>query len=125
MMAKPSPRDQRSDARRLLDQYMDENTLQASVIALAERAGWLIHHETDSRRSKPGLPDLICAHPIHGTVFIELKTETGKLRPAQMRWRTTLIANGSRYYVFRPRDRDVLDHLLLTGTYPNPKDYAK
>ena len=40
-----------------------EADFQADVIAAAEGRGWLWFHCYDSRRSPPGFPDLVLAHP--------------------------------------------------------------
>lgn len=83
----------------------------------------MVHHETDSRWSYAGFPDLVCAHPDHGLVFIELKSETGSLSSDQYDWRDYLVATGVRYYVFRPRDRFVADDLFAKGVFPPMERY--
>ena len=59
-----------------------EADFQQLVIQTAEANGWLIWHDRDSRRNRAGLPDLLM---IRGPVllFLELKTEKGKVRPEQ------------------------------------------
>jgi hypothetical protein len=62
------------------------------------------HHETDSRRSNAGLPDIIAVRDGR-LVFAELKTERGRLRPEQQAWRDELRRlTGAEYYIWRPRD---------------------
>jgi hypothetical protein len=83
---------------------LSEAQLQALVVELAQRAGFLWFHDHDSRRNKAGLPDLILAHPRTGRlIFAELKSATGKERPEQKMW---LAALGIRHeaYLWRPAD---------------------
>ena len=118
-------KDTRAEYQRIHDRSISEAALQKSLIEVAEMHGWMVHHETDSRRSNPGLPDLICAHPNHGVVFIELKSERGYLRPAQREWRDALTMAGANYYVFRPRDRFTADALFVSGDMPEMERYQK
>lgn len=118
-------KDSRKEYQRIHDQSISEIELQRSLIEVAEMFGWKCHHENDSRRSNPGLPDLICAHPRHGIVFIELKSERGYLRQPQKAWRDVLIAGGVPYYVFRPRDRFVADDLFREGKFPPADGYCR
>ena len=64
---------------------MTEAELQAAIVDVAELAGWLVFHDHDSRRNPAGLPDLICVKPPR-VVFIELKSDTGRVRPEQRTW---------------------------------------
>lgn len=115
----------RSEYQRIHDRSISEDALQRSLIEVAEIHGWAWHHETDSRRSKAGFPDLVFAHMTHGVCFIELKSERGYLKPAQKEWRDVLVAGGARYYVFRPRDRFIADALFARGEWPPMADYLK
>ena len=65
-----------------------------------------------------GFPDLCMAHADKGLVFAELKTERGKLDPAQVNWLRTLDAAGAEVHVWRPSDMQAITNLLLTGTRP-------
>jgi VRR-NUC domain len=87
---------------------VSEADLQATVEALLDLYGYLSYHTYDSRRSRPGFPDLAAIRP-GGTGsplwLLELKTETGRLRPAQARWGEALAASPTvRYAVIRPAD---------------------
>ena len=78
---------------------------QSVVIAAAKRAGWLVYHTHDSRRSQAGYPDLALVHEQRGVaMFRELKTEKGKLRPDQVLWLRALTAAGQDAKVWRPID---------------------
>lgn len=52
---------------------------------LARVFGWLCYHRHDSRRSEPGFPDLLLVRP-PSVIFAELKTNVGRLTPAQRTW---------------------------------------
>lgn len=74
--------------------------------------GWLWFHDQDARRNNAGLPDLICVHPLGVVAFLEVKSETGKLRPQQQLWRASLLRAGVEYHVVRPSNLDaVMDRL--------------
>lgn len=62
-----------------------------TAIALMNEAGFLTYHETDSRRSDPGLPDVIAARPPR-LLSVEFKMTSGKLSPEQKYWREDLLA---------------------------------
>ena len=66
---------------------MTEAALQQMVIDLAHWAGWMHYHVTDSRRTRPGFPDLVLVHTVTGRViFAELKSDKGRVRPEQDVW---------------------------------------
>lgn len=76
-------------AREVLANSMSERDLQTNVIAMAKAMGYLVYHTHDSRRSESGYPDLTLAR--RGEVlFVELKSNKGKLSLAQMAWRAML-----------------------------------
>lgn len=83
---------------------MTEAELQACVIDAAKRGGWLYMHITDSRKSAAvGFPDLVLVHPVTGRLLlIELKSQTGKLRPEQEKWLAALYRGGHEAGVWRP-----------------------
>jgi hypothetical protein len=60
------------------------------------------HHETDSRRSKAGFPDLVIVGEV--VLFVELKTERGKVTFEQNEWIDALRAAGCYARVWRPSD---------------------
>jgi hypothetical protein len=68
-----------------MDQACTEAELQAVVIEAAERGGWLVFHDNDSRRNRPGFPDLVLVRPPE-VIFCELKTMRGKTTPEQREW---------------------------------------
>lgn len=64
---------------------MTEEELQSSITEAALNHGYQVHHETDSRKSRGGFPDL---HIVgHGRQFVfELKSDRGESRPDQRAW---------------------------------------
>lgn len=74
---------------------MRESDFQALCEDIAERYGWTVYHEGDSRKSPKGLPDLIMLSPLQHDgsvtlVMLELKTEKGKLTIEQEQWQMKL-----------------------------------
>lgn len=58
-----------------------------------------------------GWPDLFLVRgPV--SLFVELKTDTGRIRPAQKKWRQLLEAAGHDFRVWRPRDRAAVRSFL-------------
>ena len=97
-----------------LTEAMTEDQLQASVIAVAEAHGWMWHHETDSRRTRAGWPDLVLVKG-NRIKIIELKSEKGKASPEQQAWLDALadvdtISTG----IVRPSDFDALRRSLAS-----------
>ena len=86
---------------------------------IAKMNGWLIFHPSPHqvrpgvyRSDGKGFPDLCMAHPTKGVLFVELKTETGRLSPDQIKWAEALKANGIEYYVWRPSQIDLIAERL-------------
>ncbi len=92
---------------------MTEKALQEAIIEAAGYLGYRSYHTHDSRRSEPGFPDLILLRERDGRRFaIELKTERGKVSPAQTDWLTAFSTCGIPAFVVRPRDLDWLLEIL-------------
>ncbi len=84
-----------------------EKAFQQQVIDLAHLYGWLCYHTYDSRRCAPGYPDLALCHPERGEYLLaELKSERGRLRPAQRQWIDAIRASSVECHVWRPSDID-------------------
>lgn len=84
---------------------MREKEWQAQVIELAVLYGWFVYHTFDSRRSNAGWPDLVLCRPTTGElIFVELKTDVGRLSPAQRSWLRVLEDCNQEVHVWRPRD---------------------
>ena len=99
-----------------LARYVSEKRWQETVEEMAGYLGWTCWHDRDSRRNDPGFPDLVCAHPEYGAIFMELKTERGRVRKEQQFWIDLLTAAGERAYVVRPSQVDAVERLLRGET---------
>ena len=97
-------------------ELVTEQRLQETIVTMAEYLGWQTWHDNDSRRNDPGFPDLVCAHPERGVVWLELKSQAGRVRKAQRYWLDLLTAAGQRAYVVRPSDVDAVERLLRGET---------
>lgn len=110
----------------LLDK-MTEAELQATLIGTGkgerhpgafQTYGYIVHHETDSRRTRAGFPDVVAVHPVTGWMFVlELKSERGRVRPEQVEWLHAMKAAAQvNAHLFagliRPRDLDRLLDLI-------------
>lgn len=89
---------------------------QAAIIELAQLTGWRWYHVPDSRRCPAGFPDLVlCRPPV--LLFVECKTDKGKLRPEQREWLQALFACDTvRARVWRPGDWAEIEETLARGT---------
>ncbi len=90
---------------------LTEREWQAQVVAIARTYGWQVHHHLISYGSAAGWPDLAIAG--HGRVlFVELKTDAGRLRPEQIVWLDLLTTAGCEVAVWRPTDLDTVTAAL-------------
>lgn len=95
---------------------LSEAALQRLVIDTARWAGFVHYHTVDSRKSRPGFPDLVLVHVASGRLlFVELKSTSGRIRPEQQEWIGHLSLR-HEVHLWRPADwesgliRDVLTH---------------
>jgi len=67
--------------------------------------GWRTYHTHDSRRSNPGFPDIVA---VKGSrlIFLELKSEKGKVKVEQIKWLDDLVRTHSEVYLVRPSTQD-------------------
>ena len=79
---------------------MTEKQFQAQVVKWAKMMRWQVYHTHDSRRSEPGFPDLVLAKD--RVLFRELKTDKGRLTPAQKMWGKDLTDAGADWAIWRP-----------------------
>ena len=82
---------------------MTEREWQAQVVEAATLTRWRHYHAYDSRRSDPGWPDLVLVRDTE-LLFVELKTELGRVSPDQRAWLDALAAAGAEVHVWRPTD---------------------
>jgi VRR-NUC domain len=91
-----------------------ERLFQDAVVTMAKMQQWLVFHANKSsprpgvwKTDGQGFPDLVLtstATPSRGIIFVELKTNTGKLSPTQVVYGRALIDAGVEYHVWRPTD---------------------
>jgi hypothetical protein len=95
---------------------MTEADLQALIEDAAHLHGWLVFHDNDARRNIAGFPDLVLVNPPR-VVFLELKSDKGRVRPEQQRWMRALEqCHTLSSAVVRPSDADdVLAYLSGHG----------
>jgi hypothetical protein len=80
---------------------------------LAVMRGWLLTHFRPAMTAKgawvtplsgsPGFPDLVLVRGPR-LVFVELKSQVGRLTKEQLRWQEALLEAGAEHYVWRPMD---------------------
>lgn len=86
------------------------------VADLCHQLAWRRYHTYRSERSQPGFPDETLVRD--RVIFLELKTETGKLSDAQKGWLGALLDASAECYVARPRDLEFLAYTLTTRHRP-------
>lgn len=92
-----------------------EAAFQQQLVQLAAFYGWdLVYHTHDSRRSQPGFPDLVLVREPE-ILFVEVKTQTGRVRPEQARWISALTACGLEALIVRPADFDTFHERVARG----------
>ena len=89
---------------------MTEREFQQTVIDMARLLQWKVYHVYDSRRSEPGFPDLVLVRD--RIVYLELKTEAGRVSPEQAAWIAALNAAGGTAMVVRPSDLPRIEEAL-------------
>ncbi len=95
---------------------ISEKQLLSTVIDLLRFKGWMAYTvfeaEIYARRSDKGYPDITAVRTdgLGAILFIELKSQRGRISADQQRWAEALRNNtGAIYYLWRPSD-------LLDGT---------
>lgn len=97
---------------------VSERALQTAVIELARTLHYSAFHVGDSRKQvrrgghlrlvpdpdAAGMLDLILVR--ERVLWVELKAERGRLRPAQQRWIDTLLNAGQEVHVWKPSHWD-------------------
>lgn len=111
---------------RLTDQQrlyrtVTERQFQADVRALLALHGYRVHVVHDSRRSPEGWPDVTALHMNGDILALELKTETGRVTPAQIEWLALLNGCGVEARVLRPSEVGwLIGRLQRHGRVPDP-----
>ncbi len=100
-----------------------EDQWQTTLIELAQRLGWHVAHFRKARTKRgwvtpvqadgKGFPDLVLVR--ERVVWIETKSETGKLTLKQRDWAYWLEEAHQECYVFKPSDWDLAVKVLERG----------
>jgi VRR-NUC domain len=98
----PHARERRAATRATLAGSMSEALLDRQIRAIATSLGLLSYHTHNSQRSPAGFPDLVLVG--QKVIFRELKTQTGRVSPAQAQWIAALTAAGQDAGLWRPAD---------------------
>ena len=80
---------------------LNEDQFQQRIIDLCKYRHLLVFHDKDSRKNERGFPDLVIVG--NRTIFRELKTDAGALRPDQKVWLERLHASGEDARIWRPK----------------------
>jgi len=110
---------------------MSEAEFQQRVTDLCDTLGLTWAHfrpavEKSGKWSTPmsgrkGFPDLVIAGP-GGVLFVELKTDTGRLSHDQQHWLDELHDGGSECHVWRPRKWPMIQKRLTEIAHPRHID---
>ena len=105
------------------DDVMPERVWLSEVVALAKGYGWLVYHALPAQNARgrwathqmgdTGFPDLMMVHSSFGTLFVELKTNKGRLTSNQQDWLDVLHTAGQETHVWRPKDRHRIKQRLM------------
>ena len=88
-----------------------ERDLQRNVQELARAYGWADWHVLRSKGMRAGFPDLVLIRP-PDLVWVELKSEKGRLSPAQKEMHEMLRACGQQVYLWYPGNEEEIMEVL-------------
>lgn len=103
----------------------EEDDVQAAIIDLCLRLGYLVFHDNDPQRNRAGFPDLVITG--YGKLIIlELKTDRNEPTKQQRAWLAELAAAGIDARVYRTsawKTNDLINELKTikrnwTSTHP-------
>ena len=115
--------------RELIKPKITEAAFTAQIIELAQTFGWKTFHARPGMTSRigkdgkavwvtpvqgdgAGFPDLVMVR-LSRLIFAELKSETGKVSPAQAEWFALLQATGkAEVYTWKPSDWETIVEIL-------------
>lgn len=90
-----------------------EKDFQREVVTWLKQHGWVVFSTWNSRRSPAGEPDIrACRTRDKRAVWIELKSETGRLLQEQKTAIWALREAGQEVYVFKPSQWEELERAL-------------
>jgi hypothetical protein len=91
--------------------FGSEKQFMAEVMKLLKEHRWRTYHTHDSRKSNAGFPDIVAVRG-RRVLWIELKTEEGRVSAAQQNWIDDLVAAGQKAFVLRPSQWEELVRLV-------------
>lgn len=95
---------------------LSEKELQSTVIEIMRWQAWRVYHTYDSRRSEPGFPDVVAVKGPR-LLFVEFKTEKGKVTIDQKDWLDQLVNAHDDVYLVRPSTMDAfLEDVKVSGS---------
>ena len=81
-----------------------EDDFLTHIRRIARQHGWACYHTYCSKRSEPGFPDLVLCNG-QSILFVEAKTNVGKLTKDQQAWLSLLEHTGLvEVHIWRPKD---------------------
>ncbi len=89
---------------------IDEKELTSQVVQLCQLLAWKRYHTWRSKHSASGYPDETLVR--ERVIFLELKTERGRLNSGQVEWLRALLNAGAEVYLIRPRHLEALGTVL-------------
>ncbi len=111
---------------------MNESDFQETIIDAAHLFGWRVAHfrtvriarsngqvyyATPVQADGEGFVDLVLVHPVQKRVlWVEVKSDTGVLSPAQVGWKVLLESANQEWYCWRPGDDWETIELILKGS---------
>lgn len=93
-----------------------EKELTTQLVDIARMTGWRRYHTWRSKHSAAGYPDETLVR--ERLIFVELKTEKGKLSDDQRDWLRALLAANAETYVIRPRNLEQIAAILASRRDP-------
>jgi hypothetical protein len=104
---------------------MTEAAFKNSVIEIATRYGWFVHHDLPAMNRRgtwathvqgnTGFPDLVLLNPHGVLVFAELKSDIGRLSKTQEAWLDRLDKTQAIVQVWRPNQMPTIIKFLATA----------
>lgn len=100
-----------------------ETKLVQKIVKELKDRGWYVK-KLHGNKFQSGLPDLLCIHPIYGTLFVEVKTPNrknqvhGGLSPRQVSEFNRMKSHGAKVYVLNSETQ-----VDLLKTHPNYSYY--
>jgi hypothetical protein len=88
-----------------------EREFQEAVLDVAKRLGYRVYHTWNSMHSTGGFPDLVLVRRPR-LLFVELKSQRGRVSEQQQAWLDDLRAAGQQAFVWRPADWDTIVEVL-------------